>query len=335
MIEDRLGRPLRDLRVSVTDRCNFRCSYCMPAEIFGERYQFLPKAEILTFEEITRLVRVFVSLGVRKVRVTGGEPLMRADLPQLIASMAAIDGVEDLSLTTNASMLAGFAGALREAGLSRVTVSLDSLDEEVFKSMNGRKYGTAPVLAGLEAAERAGLAPLKVNCVVKRGLNDHTLVGLARHFRHTGHIVRFIEYMDVGTLNGWNMTDMVPAEAIIGAIDAEFPLEALEPNYGGEVARRYRYQDGAGEIGVIASVTRPFCAECTRARLSPEGKLVTCLFAHDGTDLRDPLRSGASDEELRQLIRGVWGGRTDRYSEERTDETPGRERKIEMFRIGG
>jgi cyclic pyranopterin phosphate synthase len=272
---------------------------------------------------------------VRKVRVTGGEPLMRADLPQLVSSMAAIDGVEDLSLTTNAIMLAGFAGALREAGLSRVTVSLDSLDEEVFKSMNGRKYGTAPVLVGIEAAERAGLMPLKVNCVVKRGLNDHTLVGLARHFRHTGHIVRFIEYMDVGTLNGWNMTDVVPAEAIIGAIDAEFPLEAIEPNYGGEVARRYRYRDGAGEIGVIASVTRPFCAECTRARLSPEGKLVTCLFAHDGTDLRDPLRHGASDEELRQLIRGVWSARTDRYSDERTDQTPGRERKIEMFRIGG
>ncbi|MHC4932630.1 MAG: GTP 3',8-cyclase MoaA, partial [Planctomycetota bacterium] len=216
-----------------------------------------------------------------------------------------------------------------------VTVSLDSLDEEVFKSMNGRKYGTAPILAGIDAAERAGLVPLKVNCVVKRGLNDHTIVDLARHFRHTGHIVRFIEYMDVGTLNGWNMTDVMPAEAIVGAIDAEFPLEALEPNYSGEVARRYRYRDGGGEIGVIASVTHPFCAACTRARLSPEGKLVTCLFAPGGADLRDPLRSGASDEELRRLVGGVWGGRTDRYSDERTDETPGRARKIEMFRIGG
>jgi cyclic pyranopterin phosphate synthase len=326
---------MRDLRISVTDRCNFRCPYCMPQEVFGARYEFLPKGEILTFEEIARVAAVAASLGVRKLRVTGGEPLLRADLPRLVALLAAIPGVEDLSLTTNGFLLAGFARALREAGLRRVTVSLDSLDPEVFKAMSGRRADVDPVLAGIEAAEREGLAPLKVNCVVQRGRNEHTIVELARRFRGTGHIVRFIEYMDVGTLNGWDMKDVVPAREILDRIGAVFPLEPVAPNYDGEVANRHRYRDGAGEIGVIASVTQPFCGGCTRARLSPDGRLVTCLFATAGTDLRGPMRAGASDAELRDLIGGVWGRRTDRYSEERTANTPKPARRIEMFRIGG
>jgi cyclic pyranopterin phosphate synthase len=332
---DRLGRAMRDLRISVTDRCNFRCPYCMPEEVFGARYEFLPKKDILTFEEVARVARVAVSLGVRKLRLTGGEPLLRADLPRLVADLAAIEGVEDLSLTTNGFLLAGFARALREAGLRRVTVSLDSLDPEVFKVMSGRRADVAPVLAGIEAAEREGLAPIKVNCVVQRGRNEHTIVDLARRFRGTGHIVRFIEYMDVGTLNGWEMRDVVPASEILDRIGAVFPLDAVPPNYAGEVASRYRYRDGKGEIGVIASVTQPFCGACTRARLSPEGTLVTCLFAASGTDLRGPMRAGATDAELRELLSGVWGRRTDRYSEERTAATAEPARRIEMFRIGG
>jgi cyclic pyranopterin phosphate synthase len=333
--QDTLGRPLRDLRISVTDRCNLRCSYCMPAEVFGAGYKFLPKPEILTFEEIERVARAAASLGVRKLRITGGEPLLRTDLAQLVGKLRSIDGVEDLSLTTNGVVLAGYAETLRQAGLDRVTVSLDSLDEAVFKRMNGRRGSLAPVLVGIDAAARAGLAPIKINCVVKRGTNDHTIVDLARHFRGTNHIVRFIEYMDVGNVNGWNLEDVLPADAIRARIEEEFPLEPIPPNYPGEVAMRFRYRDGAGEIGIIASVSAPFCRACTRARLSPEGTLVTCLFASGGTDLRRPLREGATDSDLRGILARIWRDRTDRYSEERTAHTPQVVRKIEMHRIGG
>jgi cyclic pyranopterin phosphate synthase len=332
-MKDRLGRGLRDLRISVTDRCNFRCPYCMPEEVFHGTYKFLPKADILTFEEIERLARVAVRLGVKKLRLTGGEPLLRADLPALVAMLAGIKGLEDLSLTTNGILLAGYAAALRDAGLHRVTVSLDSLDDHTFKAMNGRRSGVAPVLAGIEAAERAGLSPLKINCVVKRGVNDQGIVELARHFRGTGHILRFIEYMDVGTINGWRMDDVFPARDIVARIGAEFPLEPVDPNYPGETASRYRYKDGQGEIGVIASVTEPFCGGCSRARLSCDGQIFTCLFAAKGTDVRAPLRAGASDAELGELLASIWRVRADRYSEERTSKT--RKDKVEMYHIGG
>jgi cyclic pyranopterin phosphate synthase len=334
MPKDQFGRPIRDLRISVTDRCNFRCGYCMPAEVYGDAYKFLPRTDLLSFEEIERVARAAAGIGVKKLRITGGEPLLRAELPELIRVLAAIPGIEDLSLTTNAFLLAGFAGSLKEAGLHRLTVSLDSLDEEVFKKMAGRRYGTAPVLAGIRAAEEAGFGPLKINAVVQRGVNDHTVLDLVRHFRGTGHIVRFIEYMDVGTLNGWKLDEVVPAKEVVEAIHAEWPLEPVDPNYAGEVARRYRFKDGAGEIGMITSVTQPFCTGCTRARLSPEGKLVTCLFAADGHDLRAFLRDGASDEEIEQRLATIWRARTDRYSELRTEETS-KTRKIEMYHLGG
>ncbi|MBM3959043.1 MAG: GTP 3',8-cyclase MoaA [SAR202 cluster bacterium] len=339
-IDDVFGRPLRDLRISVTDRCNFRCPYCMPAEIYGERYQFLPKDQILSFEEIARLAGIFASLGVVKLRLTGGEPTIRAELPTLIEMLSGIEGVEDLTLTTNGYLLARMADALKKAGLQRITVSLDSLDEETFKKMNGRNFGTRPVLDGIAAAEKAGLSPIKINCVVQRGVNDHTIPDLAAHFRGTGHIVRFIEFMDVGTLNRWDMKQVVTAEEIVARIGSVFPLEAVTPAYRGETALRYRYADGKGEIGVIASVSKPFCGDCTRARLSTDGRLVTCLFAAGGKDLRAPLRTGASDDELRSIIRGVWSKRRDRYSEERAGISGsgtgkrGR-RKIEMYQIGG
>ncbi len=335
---DRLDRPLRDLRISVTDRCNFRCPYCMPAEVFGERYQFLPRAQILSFEEIERVARVCAGLGARKLRITGGEPLVRQDLPVLLRRLAAIDGIEDLALTTNGTLLAGRAQALRDAGLQRITVSVDSLDEAVFERMSGHKGSLPQVLAGIEAAERVGLAPIKINCVVQRGVNDHTIVDLARHFRGTGHLVRFIEFMDVGTLNGWDLEQVMSAGDIFERIDAELPLEPLEPAYRGEVARRYAYRDGGGEIGLIASVTQPFCGDCTRARLSADGRLVTCLFATGGRDIKGPLREGASDAELRDLIAGVWSRRADRYSEDRSTETdfgPAPRDRIEMYQIGG
>jgi cyclic pyranopterin phosphate synthase len=270
-LTDKFGRPLRDLRISVTDRCNFRCTYCMPAEIFGESYQFLPKDEILSFEEITRLARIFVELGVNKLRITGGEPLLRTDLHRLIAMLSPIDGVEDITLTTNAYLLPQQAQKLKDAGLQRVTVSLDTLDDEIFKQMNGRGFSTQRVLQGIDEAERVGLAPIKINAVVQKDVNDHTIVNLARHFKGTGHIVRFIEYMDVGNRNGWKWDHVVSAAEIIRRIDAEMPLEPIDPNYPGEVASRYRYRDGDGEIGVIASVTQPFCGTCTRARLSTYG----------------------------------------------------------------
>jgi cyclic pyranopterin phosphate synthase len=345
-ITDALARPLRDLRISVTDRCNFRCPYCMPAELFGEHYQFLPRSEILTFEEIVRLAGLFVGLGVQKVRLTGGEPLVRAHLPRLVEGLAAIEGLSDLALTTNGVLLPDVAADLARAGVGRVTVSLDSLDEDVFRAMSGREgYSPAQVLAGIDAAEAAGLTPIKLNCVVQRGVNDHTIVDLARHFRGTGHIVRFIEFMDVGTLNGWDLSQVVTAAEIAERIGAEFPIVPTGPNYRGEVARRWRYADGAGEIGIIASVSQPFCGDCSRARLSTEGRLVTCLFATGGADLRGPLRAGASDEELAMIIASVWAGRTDRYSEERFVQTkqttrtpndaPPARRRIEMFQIGG
>ena len=335
VIKDTFGRRFRDLRISVTDRCNFRCPYCMPAEIYGERYQFLPRADLLTFEEITRLTRIFVELGAAKVRLTGGEPLVRNELEKLIALLADIEGVEDLTLTTNGYLLPQKAQALKDAGLRRVTISMDSLDDEVFRHMNGRGFGTEEVLKGIEAAERVGLRPIKVNAVVQRGVNDHTLLGLARHMKERGHTLRFIEYMDVGTRNGWKLDEVVPADEIVAMIDAELPLEPVDANYSGEVAMRYRYRDGGGEIGIIASVTKPFCGDCTRLRLSPEGRIYTCLFSSDGTDLRAPLRSGARDDEIRALITGVWGRRTDRYSEERASMTEPTREKVEMYHIGG
>jgi cyclic pyranopterin phosphate synthase len=334
LLTDRRERPLRDLRISVTDRCNFRCPYCMPAEIFGDRYEFLPKQAILSFEEIERLTRIFLGLGVRKIRITGGEPLVRAQLPDLVRRLASLAGARDLALTTNGFLLADLAEPLEKAGLRRVTVSLDSLDEAVFARMNGRGLPLERVLAGIEAAERAGLSPIKLNCVVQRGVNEDSLVALVRRFRGTGHVVRFIEFMDVGTLNRWDMTQVVPAAEIRDRIAAEFPLVPLEPNYRGEVARRYGFADSSGEIGIIASVTQPFCGDCTRARLSADGRLVTCLFASTGTDLKTPLRSGASDAELAQIVARVWGGRSDRYSEERAENASGRA-KIQMYQIGG
>ena len=333
MTEDVFRRPLRDLRVSVTDRCNFRCVYCMPKEIFGKDYVFLPQSEVLTFEEIARLVRIFVELGVQKIRLTGGEPLVRREVERLVGMLAPLGDI-DLTLTTNGSLLAAKAKALAAAGLRRITVSLDSLDDATFKRMNDVDFPVQRVLDGIAAAEAAGLAPIKVNMVVRRGLNEDSVLPMARHFRGTGHVLRFIEYMDVGTSNGWRLDDVMPAREIIATIDAEFPLEAVEPAYRGEVAGRYRYRDGAGEIGVISSVTQPFCADCTRARLSADGSLYTCLFATQGHDLRSLLRSGATDDDLRVAIQAVWAAREDRYSELRSADTHGL-KKIEMSFIGG
>jgi GTP 3',8-cyclase len=331
-VRDSFGRPLRDLRVSVTDRCNFRCVYCMPKEVFGRDYQFLERRELLTFEEIERLARTFVAQGVEKIRITGGEPLVRRDVEKLVEKLAAI-GELDLTLTTNGSLLPQKARSLRDAGLRRVTVSLDSLDDEVFTAMNDVDFPVERVLEGIDAAAAAGL-PVKVNMVVKRGVNEDSVVPMARLFRERGHILRFIEYMDVGHSNGWRLDDVVPAAEIVATLDAEFPVEPVEPNYRGEVARRWRYRDGGGEIGVIASVTQPFCGDCTRTRLSAEGRLYTCLFAVRGHDLRAVLRGGASDDELHDEIGRVWGLRADRYSEIRSQNTADLE-KVEMSYIGG
>jgi len=330
---DTLGRPLHDLRISVTDRCNFRCVYCMPKEVFGKGYQFLPRDQILSFEEIERLVRIFVALGVEKVRLTGGEPTLRRDLEVLVAKLAAI-GDLDLTLTTNGSLLAEKARALKDAGLKRVTVSLDSLDDAVFRSMNDVDFPVAKVLAGIEAAQAVGLGPIKINMVTKRGLNEASVLPMARYFKGTGWTLRFIEFMDVGHSNGWRLDDVVPAKEIVAAIDREMPLEPVDKDYRGEVADRYRYKDGGGEIGVIASVTQPFCADCTRARLSADGSLYTCLFATRGTDLRALVRDGSTDDEIAAKIAAVWTGRDDRYSELRSAQTEGLH-KIEMSFIGG
>jgi cyclic pyranopterin phosphate synthase len=329
---DTIGRPLRDLRISVTDRCNFRCVYCMPKEIYGKGYQFLAKDQLLTFEELGRLATVFVSLGTEKIRLTGGEPLMRRGLDALVRILSEIPDV-DLTLTTNGSLLAEQAAPLAAAGLKRVTVSLDSLDDTVFTCMNDVDFPVARVLAGIDAAVAAGL-PVKVNMVVRRGLNEQSILPMARHFREKGQILRFIEYMDVGHTNGWRLEDVVSAREIVRTIDAELPLLPAQANYRGEVAERWRYADGSGEIGVIASVTQPFCADCTRARLSADGGLYTCLFATTGRDLRGLLRAGASDDDIRAAIEATWIERTDRYSEQRSSETAGLH-KIEMSFIGG
>ena len=332
-LTDTLKRPLRDLRISVTDRCNFRCVYCMPKEIFGPEYQFLHRDQILTFEEITRLARLFAGHGVRKVRLTGGEPLVRRDLPLLVGMLAEIPDL-DLTLTTNGSLLARQAPALQQAGLKRVTVSLDSLDDETFMRMNDVNFPVARVLEGMDIAAGLGLGPIKVNMVVKRGLNESSILPMARYFREKGYILRFIEYMDVGHSNGWRLDEVVPAAEIVKMIHAEMPLEPADPNYTGEVAERWRYQDGRGEIGVIASVTQAFCSNCTRARLSAEGKLYTCLFAVKGHDFRELLRNGSTDEDISQAIARVWSRRTDRYSEIRSENTTSLP-KVEMSHIGG
>lgn len=333
ILKDTFNRSLRDLRISVTDRCNFRCVYCMPKEVFGPGYKFLHRDQILTFEEITRLARIFADHGVRKIRLTGGEPLVRHDLHLLVGMLAQIPDL-DLTLTTNGSLLAKQARILKEAGLDRVTVSLDSLDDETFKVMNDVDFPVAKVLEGMEEAARVGLGPIKVNMVVKRGMNESSILPMARFFREKGYILRFIEYMDVGHTNGWRMDDVVPAAEIIKQINAEMPLEPVDPNYPGEVAERWRYKDGSGEIGMIASVTQAFCSTCTRARLSAEGKLYTCLFAVKGFDLREMLRNGATDEEISQAIGRVWRTRADRYSEVRSENTVPLP-KVEMSHIGG
>ncbi|MEP7379863.1 MAG: GTP 3',8-cyclase MoaA [Chloroflexota bacterium] len=339
---DRLGRPLHDLRISVTDRCNFRCTYCMPREVYGRDYEFLAREQLLTFEEIVRLARVFAGLGVRKVRLTGGEPLLRRDLPDLVRMLAEVPGIDDLTLTTNGSLLARHAQSLAEAGLDRVSVSLDSLDDATFGRMNDVAFPVQTVLDGITAAAAAGLAPIKVNMVVRRGINEADVVPMARYFREHGHIMRFIEYMDVGHTNGWRMDDVVPQSEIIARIDTEMPLVALAPNYPGEVADRWAYGDGSGEVGVIASVTEPFCADCSRARLTADGQLFTCLFASIGHDLRAALRGGQSDADLAEQISAIWEKRADRYSELRTRATNGDRalpmvdpQRVEMSRIGG
>jgi cyclic pyranopterin phosphate synthase len=333
-VTDRLGRGLADLRVSVTDRCNFRCRYCMPREAFGSDHAFLERDELLTFEEITRVVRAAVECGVRKVRLTGGEPLVRRDLPRLIGMLARVDGVEDLALTTNGSLLAEQAGALRAAGLHRLTVSLDTLDEATFRAISDVALPLARVLDGLDVARAVGFSPLKLNTVVRRGRGDGEVVDLAAYARARGDVIRFIEYMDVGTTNGWRNDEIVPADEIVARIDAAFPLEPVGPTVAGEVAERYRYRDGTGEIGVVASVTRPFCRTCVRARVSAKGELYTCLFSARGHDLRALLRGGASDAQLTARLRDLWLLRTDRYSETRSAHavTPP---KVEMSYIGG
>ena len=342
-VEDTRGRPLRDLRISVTDRCNFRCTYCMPKEIFDQDYRFLRHADLLTFEEITRLTRAFVAHGVEKVRLTGGEPLLRKDVHKLVEMLTPLKTAAgrdlDIALTTNGSILARKARQLADAGLKRVTVSLDGLDDAVFRRMNDVDFPVKDVLDGIDAAAAAGLGPIKINMVVKRGVNDQEIVPMARHFKGSGHIVRFIEFMDVGTSNGWRMDDVVPSAEVIRRISEAMPVRAVDPNYAGEVAERWEYEDGSGEIGVISSVTQAFCSDCTRARLSTEGRLYLCLFAHSGYDLRTPLRGDAgnpalNDVELQTAIADIWRGRTDRYSEIRTDAT-GRAPKVEMSYIGG
>ena len=341
-VEDTLGRPLRDLRISVTDRCNFRCSYCMPKEVFGKDHAYLPHSALLSFEEIERVARQFLALGVRKIRLTGGEPLLRKDLERLVGQLSrlrTVDGnMPDLTLTTNGSLLARKAAALQAAGLQRVTVSLDGLDDAVFRRMNDVDFPVAEVLAGIDAAQSAGLGPIKVNMVVKRGTNEHEIVPMARHFKGTGVVLRFIEYMDVGATNGWRMDEVLPSSAVIGRLQAEWPLVPLDASAAGETAQRWAYADGTGEIGVISSVTQAFCGDCNRARLSTEGRVYLCLFATQGHDLRSLLRGGASDEALAAAIAQLWQGRSDRYSELRGTAEPvgsGDRRRVEMSYIGG
>ncbi len=331
---DTVGRPLRDLRISVTDRCNFRCVYCMPREVFGPDFQFLSRDEVLSFEEVHRLSGLFIAAGVEKIRITGGEPLLRRQIEKLVAMLASLDGLKDLTMTTNASLLLGKAAALREAGLDRVTISLDALDDEVFRAMSDVQVPVDIVLEGISVAHSVGLSPVKVNMVVKKGVNEDQILKMSKYFRGTGHILRFIEFMDVGNSNGWQLEDVVPARQIRDIIDSRWPLEPLEPNYRGEVANRYRYEDGEGEIGIIASVTQPFCSDCNRARLTADGEFFTCLFARRGHDLKSLIREGASDEELADRLAAIWSARSDRYSELRSLATIDLPR-VEMSRIGG
>ena len=338
MVNDRLGRPMRDLRISVIDRCNYRCPYCMPEEVYGDAHQFLARKDWLTPGELKRLASLFLKLGVSKLRITGGEPLLRRDIAEIVANFAALDGVEDLALTTNGTRLAARARELKQAGLKRITVSFDSLDPEVFRRMNGNRGDVAQVLEGIDAAVAAGFDPVKLNVMVQRGMNDHTVLDLLEHFRGTGIIVRFIEYMDVGTRNGWRADEVVSSKALLDRIAARWPVTPLSRNYRGEVARRYAFADGQGEIGFISSVSEPFCGDCHRARLSADGTLYTCLFANRGMSLRNPLRAGASDTDIIGLLQSVWRGRGDRYSElrrrpERVPEWP--LRRVEMYRVGG
>lgn len=344
LLSDTLGRPLRDLRISVTDRCNFRCNYCMPSEIFGKDYAFLPQSSLLSFEEITRLATIFVAHGVEKIRLTGGEPLLRKNLEVLIGMLARLQTPQgkplDITLTTNGSLLARKAQALKDAGLRRVTVSLDALDDTIFRGMNDVDFPVVDVLKGIEVAQKVGLAPLKINMVVKRGTNDSQILPLARHFRHTGAVLRFIEYMDVGATNGWRMDEVLPSAQVIDHLQTEFPLAAIDPNYAGETAERWRYMDGGGEIGVISSVTQAFCGECNRARLSTEGKLFLCLFAHQGHDLRALLRGNYADDQIAAAVGPIWQARADRYSELRAAlppdaSPPGSAKRVEMSYIGG
>jgi cyclic pyranopterin phosphate synthase len=335
-VHDRLARPMRDLRVSVTDRCNFRCGYCMPMEVFGPGFRFLPRAEILTFEEIAEVVRVAVDLGVTKVRLTGGEPLLRRGLPALVELLAGIPGVTDLAMTTNGALLSRCAHDLAKAGLGRVTVSLDSVDPVVFQTMNGVGVELETVLQGLAVAAAVGLGPIKVNAVVRRGVNDEGVLALADFARRNGHILRLIEYMDVGESHGWQLEEVVPGSELVELINLRWPLQALEPSYRGEVASRYQYSDGAGEIGLINSVTAPFCGACTRLRLSSDGKLHTCLFSTGGLDIRPLLRDPQGPESLASAMSSLWRGRRDRYSEQRTEQTPSaRSPKMEMSYLGG
>ena len=336
-VRDRLDRPMRDLRISVIDRCNYRCPYCMPADVYGEGHAFLPRAHWLSPGEIRRVAAMFVQLGTNKLRLTGGEPLLRKDIHEIVAGLASLDGVADLALTTNGSRLAEHAEELKRAGLKRITVSLDSLDPAVFAEMSGHRGDVATVLGGIEAARSVGFAPIKVNVVVERGRNDHAVLDLLEHFRGSGVIVRFIEYMDVGTLNRWQASQVVPSKELLQRIEARWPVEPLASNYRGEVAERYRFRDGSGEIGFISSVSAPFCGDCHRARLSADGTLYTCLFASAGTDLRGPLRAGASDADLCGLLQNVWRNRADRYSELREElrrKQAGADR-VEMYRMGG
>jgi len=334
-VVDRLNRPLHDLRVSVTDRCNFRCTYCMPKEVFNSQYKFLPRKELLTFEEILRVVRVFAKLGVSKIRLTGGEPLLRNDLETLIEKIRCVDGVEDISLTTNASLLtAKRAARLRDAGLQRVNISLDALDDETFMRVNDVGISVQKVLDGINAAQNAGFSAVKVNMVVKKGLNDHSILPMANFFHGTGQILRFIEFMDVGNSNGWDLEHVTTSREIADRIDAELPIEPIEPNYAGEVAKRWRYKDGGGEIGIISSVSEPFCGDCSRARLSALGSVYNCLFANQGHDLREMLRAGCSDDALFERVHNLWQMREDRYSETRTEVVVLRP-KVEMSYIGG
>jgi cyclic pyranopterin phosphate synthase len=350
---DLLDRPLRDLRVSVTDRCNLRCPYCMPREVFGSAHRFLERSQLLSFEEIARVARIAATQGVRKVRLTGGEPLLRRELDALVAMLAAVEGIDEVALTTNGTALAAHAEQLANAGLDRVTVSLDALDEEVFRSMSDSRFALARVLAGIDAAQQAGLAPVKVNMVVRRGVNDHCVLEMAEHFRNTPQILRFIEYMDVGATNGWCLDDVVPASEILEQVHGRWPLRRLPARRAGEVAARWAYRDGGGEVGVIHSVTEPFCDGCSRARLSADGRLYTCLFAERGHDLRTPLRDGATDAQLAAVLREIWGARSDRYSQLRAERTPAaaegasggeatgqgprprRSQRVEMSYIGG